>query len=171
MRSSLRLLTLTFALALVGASLRPARADDVPPVVRISSTLTRASDRVGQLSVTADVANGFHIYALTQPRPFLATRITVTGARAVRVNGPFTPSRPPKVAKHPTLGVELQVLDGLFTSPEPIVQALRKTGPTGTRRKVSLRGGDNQANSKELVGEARHYTLNPRTIVAGHDIS
>ena len=58
-----RLLTFTFVLAFVGPSLRSARAGDVPPIVRVSSTLTRTSDRVGQLSVTADIANGFHIYA------------------------------------------------------------------------------------------------------------
>jgi len=61
MRSSLRLLTLAFVLAFVGPLLRPARAGDVPRVVRISSALARTSDRVDQLSVTADIATGFHI--------------------------------------------------------------------------------------------------------------
>ncbi len=115
MKCRFRLLTLTFVLALVGSSLQPAWAGDDRPVVRISSTLTRTSDQAGQLSVTADIANGFHIYAQSQPRPFLATKITVAEAPGVRVTGAFTPSRPPKVVKHPTLGVELHEYEGQVT--------------------------------------------------------
>ncbi len=120
MSPTLRLLTLVLVLAFVGPSLRPAAAGDVPPVVGISSTLTRTSDRVGQLSVTADVATGFHIYAQSQPRPFLATRITVTKSTPVRVTGAFTPSRPPKIVKHPTLEVELHEYEGQVTWTAPV---------------------------------------------------
>jgi len=120
MRSILRLLTLVFVLVFVGRSLRPARAGDVPPVVGISSTLTGTSDRVGQLSVTADIASGFHIYAQSQPRPFLATRITAAESPVVRVTGAFTPSRPPRIVKHPTLGVELHEYEGQVTWTAPV---------------------------------------------------
>jgi thiol:disulfide interchange protein DsbD len=113
-------LTFAFVLAFVGPSLRPAQAGDVPPVVRIFSTLTRTSDRVGQLSVTADIANGYHIYAQSQPRPFLATKITVAESPAVRVTGAFTPSRPPRIVKHPTLGVELHEYHGRVTWTAPV---------------------------------------------------
>jgi len=113
-------LTLAFVLAFVGASFGPARAGDAPPVVRISSTLTRTSDRVGQLSVTADIATGFHIYAQSQPRPFLATRITVAESPVVRVGGAFTPSRPPKIVKHATLGIELHEYEGQVTWTAPV---------------------------------------------------
>jgi suppressor for copper-sensitivity B len=120
MRSPLRLLTIALVLAFAGPSFRRALASDAPPIVRISSTLTRTSDRVGQVSVTADIANGFHIYALSQPRPFLATRITVAESPAVRVTGPFTPSRPPKIIKHPTLEVELHEYEGQVTWTAPV---------------------------------------------------
>ena len=120
MRSILRLLTLVFVLVFVGRSLRPAQAGDVPPVVGISSTLTRTSDRVGQLSVTADIASGFHIYAQSQPRPFLATRITAAESPVVRLTGAFTPSRPPRIVKHPTLGVELHEYEGQVTWTAPV---------------------------------------------------
>ena len=120
MRSILRLLTLVFVLVFVGRSLRPAQAGDVPPVVGISSTLTRTSDRVGQLSVTADIASGFHIYAQSQPRPFLATRITAAESPVVRVTGAFTPSRPPRIVNHPTLGVELHEYEGQVTWTAPV---------------------------------------------------
>ena len=120
MRSSLRLLTLAFVLAFTGPSLQPAEAGDVPPIVRISSTLTRTSDRVGQLFVTADIASGFHIYAQSQPRPFLATKITVVASPAVRVTGAFTPSRPPRIVNRPTLGFELHEYEGEVTWTAPV---------------------------------------------------
>ncbi len=120
MRSSLRLWTLAFLLAFVGPPLRPAGAGDVPPVVGISATLTRTSGRVGQLSVTADIANGYHIYAPSQPRPFLATRISVVESPAVRVTGAFTPSRPPRIVEHPTLGVEVHEYEGRVTWTAPV---------------------------------------------------
>jgi thiol:disulfide interchange protein DsbD len=113
-------LTLAFVLAFAGPSHPPARAGEVPPVVAISSMLTRSSDRVGQLSVTADIASGFHIYALSQPRPFLATRITVAESKTVRVTGAFTPSRPPNIVKHATLGVELHEYEGRVTWTAPV---------------------------------------------------
>jgi suppressor for copper-sensitivity B len=68
----------------------------------------------------ADIANGFHIYAQSQPRPFLATRITVPESPAVRVSGAFNPSRPPKIVKHPTLGVELHEYEGQVTWTAPV---------------------------------------------------
>ena len=120
MRYPLRVLTIAFVLASAGPSFRHALASDVPPIVRISSTLTRTSDGVGHVSVTADIANGFHIYALSQPRPFLATRITVAESPAVRVTGPFNPSRPPKIIKHPTLDVELHEYEGQVTCTAPV---------------------------------------------------
>ena len=120
MGPSLRLLILAFALAFLDPSLRPASAGDVPPIVGISATLTRTSDRVGQLSVTADIANGFHIYAPSQPRPFLATRITVAESPVVRVTGAFAPSRPPRIVQHPTLGVELHEYQGQVTWTAPV---------------------------------------------------
>ncbi len=120
MKSPLRLLTLAFALSFLDSPLRPVQAADNPAVVRISSTLTRVSDTVGQLSVTADIESGFHIYAQSQPRPFLATRITVAESRVVRVTGVFTPSRPPKIIRHPTLGVELHEYEGQVTWTTPV---------------------------------------------------
>jgi suppressor for copper-sensitivity B len=120
MRCPLRLLTLAFLLAFAGLSLRPVRAGDGPSIVRVSSTLTRSSDRVGQVAVTADIANGYHIYALSQPRPFLATRITVAESPVVRVTGAFTPSQPPKIFRHPTLEVELHEYERQITWTAPV---------------------------------------------------
>ena len=120
MRSLLRLSTIAFVLAFNSLSLRSAEAGDVQPIVRITSTLTRTSDRVGHVSVTADIANGFHIYALSQPRPFLATTIAVAESPVMRVTGAFIPSRPPKIIMHPTLGVELHEYEGQVTWTAPV---------------------------------------------------
>jgi suppressor for copper-sensitivity B len=121
MRSPVRLLIIAFLLAVAGTLLRPARAGDDPPIVRVSSTLTRTTDRAGQISVTADIADGFHIYALSQPRPFLATRITVSESTAAHVTAAFTPSQPPRIVKHPTLQVELHEYEGQVTWTAPVV--------------------------------------------------
>jgi suppressor for copper-sensitivity B len=120
MRSFLRPLILAFVLAFAGLSLRPAEAGEVPPVVGISSTLSRSSDRAGQLSVTATIAKGFHIYAQSQPRPFLATKITVVESPAVRVAAAFTPSRPPRIIKHSSLGVPIHEYEGQVTWIAPV---------------------------------------------------
>ena len=119
MKQSFRLLTLVFALALVGPSHQLASGAADIPVVRVSATLTRTSERTGQLSVTADIEKGFHIYALSQPRPFLATKISAAESSAVRVTGAFTPSRPPKIVRHPTVKVELHEYEGqvMWTAP------------------------------------------------------
>jgi hypothetical protein len=85
------------ALAFVGSSLPLAHSQGDIPVVRVSAALTQTSERTGQLSVTADIKQGFHIYAQSQPRPFLATKITVTEASKVRVTGAFTASRLPTI--------------------------------------------------------------------------
>src|SRR5262249_19268041 len=47
-------------------------------------------------------------------------RITVVESPAVRVTGAFTPSRPPKIVKHPTLGVELHEYEGQVTWTAPV---------------------------------------------------
>jgi len=95
MKSSLRLPALAFALGFLDSPFRTVQAADNPAVVRISSTLTRTSDTVGQLSVTADIASGFRIYAQSQPRPILATTIAwATRLRRYR-SMPSSPAVPP----------------------------------------------------------------------------
>jgi suppressor for copper-sensitivity B len=120
MRQRIRLLTLALALAFAGLSPQLARGEGDDPVVRVSATLTRTSERSGQLAVTADVAKGFHIYAPSQPRPFLATKISVAESPGVRVTAAFTPSHPPKIVRHPTIPVELHEYEGRVTWTAPV---------------------------------------------------
>ena len=120
MKACFRLLTVLFALAVVGPALQCARGETGIPVVRVSATLSRTSERTGQLAIRADIKNGFHIYAQSQPRPFLATEISVAASPAVRIAGAFTPSRPPTIIMHPTLKVELHEHKGQVTWTAPV---------------------------------------------------
>ncbi len=114
------LLTLTIALAVLGPFASLVRGEEMTPVVRISAALTRTSERTGQLSVSADIKKDFHIYAQSQPRPFLATKIAVTDSADLRVTGPFTASRPPMILKHPTIKVELHEYEGQVAWTAPV---------------------------------------------------
>ena len=49
---------------------------DAPVTVSAEFTVAEDSSQ-GTLSITASIREGFHIYALTQPKPFIATRIHV----------------------------------------------------------------------------------------------
>src|SRR5260370_12607883 len=119
MKQVFLLLSIAFGLAFVSPSLQLARGDAGVPVVRVSATLSRTSERTGQLAVMADIKKGFHIYAQSQPRPFLATKISVAQSASVRVTGAFTPSRPPTIVMHPTIQVELHEYEGqvMWTAP------------------------------------------------------
>ncbi|HKB38628.1 MAG TPA: protein-disulfide reductase DsbD domain-containing protein, partial [Gemmataceae bacterium] len=121
MKQPFRILILAFALGFIGPLPKALARDDADvPVVRISATLTRTAEQTGQLLVTADVKKGFHIYAPSQPRPFLATKITVAESAAARVTGAFAASRPPKILKHPTIKVELHQYEGQVTWTAPV---------------------------------------------------
>jgi suppressor for copper-sensitivity B len=71
----------------------------------------------------------------TMPAPEVDETLRRLGNNAASI--PFYAIFPSKSSNKPIL------LDGLFTSPEPIVQALQEAGPTGTRRKDSSRRADN----------------------------
>jgi suppressor for copper-sensitivity B len=117
-----RLLTALLLLAIAGLSFQRASAagDGEVPIVQVSAALTRTAERTGHLSVTAEIKKGFHIYAQSQPRPFLATKIMVAESADVRVTGAFTPSRSPTIVKHPTIKVELHEYEGQVTWTAPV---------------------------------------------------
>jgi suppressor for copper-sensitivity B len=120
MKRILLLSNLTLTLALLGAFASLVRSEEMTPVVRIAAVLARSSDTAGQISITADIKKGFHIYAQSQPRPFLATKIAVTDSADLRVTGPFTASRSPINLKHPTIKVELHEYEGQVTWTAPV---------------------------------------------------
>ena len=64
----------------------------------------------------------------TKPAPEVDETLRRLGNKAASI--PFYAIFPSKSPSKPIL------LDGLFTSPKPIVQALREAGPTGERREI-----------------------------------
>ncbi len=71
----------------------------------------------------------------TEPAPEVDETLRRLGNKVASI--PFYAIFPSKSSTKPIL------LDGLFTSPEPIVQAFREAGPTAAPRKDSSRGADN----------------------------
>ncbi|MCH7728481.1 MAG: thioredoxin family protein, partial [Planctomycetes bacterium] len=81
--------------------------------VTVSAQFTVAQDsREGTLSITASIREGFHIYAMTQPKPFIATQIHVDESDRFQLLDEFTPSRAAKFRRHESLDVELHEHEG-----------------------------------------------------------
>ncbi|MBI3467188.1 MAG: thioredoxin family protein, partial [Planctomycetes bacterium] len=76
--------------------------------------------RTGELSVTATIRDGYHIYAMTQPKPFLATQIHIEPSDQVEVSEAFRPSRPAIALRHKSIDVELHEYEGAVTWTTPL---------------------------------------------------
>ena len=69
---------IAFSTASQGQSASGAVGDDTQPVVTVRAEfVVNEESRTGELAVTAAVRGGYHIYAMTQSKPFLATKISV----------------------------------------------------------------------------------------------
>ena len=73
-----------------------------------------------KLVVTARVAEGLHIYAQSQPKPFLATEISVEANESFRLAGEFRPLQAPIVIQHKSLNVELHEFENEISWEAPI---------------------------------------------------
>lgn len=103
---------------------------DASPVVTVHAAFFVNDDsRTGELSVTATLRDGYHIYAMTQPKPFLATKIHVEPTDQVKVSDSFTPARPPLMLRHESIDVDLHEYEGSITWTAP----LRLTGDVDPR--------------------------------------
>ena len=88
-------------------------------VVVSAAIETSAGDQF--LVINAKVRDGLHIYAQSQPRPFLASRIEVTETTAgVKVGDIFRADREPILLQHPQLDVELHEFEGTVTWKAPL---------------------------------------------------
>ncbi|MEM9367986.1 MAG: cytochrome c biogenesis protein CcdA [Planctomycetota bacterium] len=113
---TLILKSITVALAIFAFTSVPAvaqtQAIDRQPDVRVSASIAQESDRT-QLVITATIKEGLHIYAQSQPKPFLATNIEViqTSANIASV-GEFVANHTPILLHHEQLDVELHEFEG-----------------------------------------------------------
>ena len=83
------------------------------PQVQVEAELQPQSSREVELIVRAKVASGLHIYAQTQPKPFLATKFNVEPNPAIESVGEFVANKPPLMLRHEGLGAELHEHEGL----------------------------------------------------------
>ncbi len=97
--------------------------------------LTGDNDRDGTLFVTADVQDGYHIYSMSQPKPFIATEIRLAPSNQATVGEVIETSMEPSVRVHQTLGVELHEHEGRITWTAPL-----RFAPDVTPEAVSLTG-------------------------------
>ncbi|MCI0493262.1 MAG: thioredoxin family protein, partial [Planctomycetes bacterium] len=103
---------------------------DASPAVTVHAEFfVNEKSRNGELSVTASLRDGYHIYAMTQPKPFLATKIHVKPSDQVKVSESFTPARPPLMLRHESIDVDLHEYEGSITWTAP----LRLTGDVDLR--------------------------------------
>ena len=95
-------------LVVAGWSGLNAQQPDQDADVAIAATIERTSPLQAELVITAKIADGLHIYAQSQPKPFLATKIsTAESSVGIRAVGEFKADRPPARIHHPQLKIEL----------------------------------------------------------------
>lgn len=89
--------------------------------VLVSAHVEQINRQQAELVVTAQIADGLHIYAQSQPKPFLATQIVIvdslTGIGSI---GPFKADRDPIRIRHDSLDIELLEYEGRVQWRAPI---------------------------------------------------
>lgn len=80
--------------------------------VEIQSYIRSLAPNEAELVIRANIATGLHIYAQSQPKPFLATKFAVETTPEVTSVGEFVPSKEPLRMRHEDLGVELHEHEG-----------------------------------------------------------
>lgn len=89
-------------------------------IVRVSAELQIQNETTGRLIVTAKIADGFHIYAQSQPKPFLASKISVAESPQFRITDSFRPDTAPLVHRHDALDVELHEFERVVNWSAPV---------------------------------------------------
>lgn len=93
---------------------------DVTVSAAVQVADAQAGNGQAKLVVTANVADGLHIYAQSQPQPFLATKITVSENDQYRASGEFLPTRQPILIHHESLNVDLHEFEGEISWEVPL---------------------------------------------------
>jgi thiol:disulfide interchange protein DsbD len=126
--SKVFLFILSFLLGtLLTTSIANAQATDTPDVSMQAQLIVDSTDatvrRDGILTVTANIKEGLHIYAQSQPKPFLATKVSLNENVQVQLAGKFKPERAPISIRHQDLNVQLHEFEGTIRWSAPIVVA------------------------------------------------
>lgn len=106
------------AILLLAAPQAFAQSADSPHVV-IQAQLQQTTPTTGTLTIHATIQSGLHIYAQSQPKPFLATRFDLV-ENAFAMIGPFTPNTAAQIHRHPQLEVDLHEHEGNISWTAPI---------------------------------------------------
>ncbi len=88
--------------------------------VSVSAELKIRDGNSARLIVKANIADGFHIYAQSQPKPFLATHIEIDASDQFQLTGPFTATVEPHRRQHPALDVELHEFEHVVSWNAPV---------------------------------------------------
>ena len=83
-----------------------------PDSVTVDAKLERVDQSHVDLVVTCQIPKGLHIYSQTQPKPFLATKITVAESGNTKSIGEFVAEREPIKIKNADLNIELLEYEG-----------------------------------------------------------
>ena len=107
-----------FAARLDAAVLHDEAHVSVSAVVEVADI--QAGSEQARLVITANVAEGLHIYAQSQPKPFLATKFTVAQSDQVKVAGEIRPLRDPIRIYNESLKVDLHEFEGQISWEVPL---------------------------------------------------
>lgn len=126
-------LIITAVLSVALSPTLPAQSVEADVVVAASIVETQNGEH--QLQIRADIRDGLHIYAQSQPKPFLATQLAVSEITAGAVAGSeFIANQQPMLHRHPQLGSELHEFEGtvVWTAPVQIEDGVDSVTIRGT---------------------------------------
>jgi thiol:disulfide interchange protein DsbD len=99
-------------LVLVALTSLHAQSEQVADVA-VTAKLERSDANHAELVIIAQIADGLHIYAQSQPKPFLATKIsTAASSTGITAVGDFIADRKPIQIRHPQLNTDLHEYEG-----------------------------------------------------------
>ena len=88
--------------------------------ISVSAELRILDGDSAKLIVKANIADGLHSYAQSQPKPFLATHIEIDASDQFQLTGPFTATAEPHRRQHPALDVELHEFEHAVSWSAPV---------------------------------------------------
>lgn len=118
--NTLRKVSFAFLLTLASMNFATAQSITAENAVSITSQVTQTQTQKAQLTITATVVDGYHIYAMSQEKPFTATEFEFTNQSNWKLAGDFAASQKPEIKNHPSIPVELHWLSHEITWTAPI---------------------------------------------------